>query len=148
MNKYVCCYCRAEIVTRVRNPKGPSICKNGHEMNHDQAIIIEESFEELFGQRVAKWFDDRKIRENGSLLTQYSKLREEVEELRVSIIVENDGDPIKIIDFKDAIGDCAVVLAGMAYMAGMTFEECCEHAWNEIKDRTGHLNEDGVFVKD
>ena len=101
-----------------------------------------------FGARVAKWFDDRKITENGSLLTQYSKLREEVEELRVSIIVENDGDPIKIIDFKDAIGDCAVVLAGMAHMAGMTFEECCEHAWNEIKDRTGHLNKGGVFVKD
>jgi hypothetical protein len=39
-------------------------------------------------------------------------------------------------------------LGVIALEAGFTFEECLEQAYNEIKDRTGHLNEDGVFVKD
>lgn len=95
-----------------------------------------------FGQRVAKWFDDRKITENATLDAQMGKLREEFTELDQGIEDNN------LIEIKDAIGDCAVVLAGLAHMTGMTFEECCEHAWHEIKDRTGHLNEDGVFVKD
>jgi len=95
-----------------------------------------------FGRRVAKWFDDRKITQNATLDAQMGKLREEFGELDQGI-EDNDLEEIK-----DGIGDCAVVLAGMAHMCGMTFEECCEHAWNEIKDRTGHLNEEGVFVKD
>ena len=95
-----------------------------------------------FGARVAKWFDDRKITENATLDAQIGKLQEEFEELDRAIEDNN------LIEMKDGIGDCAVVLAGLAHMSGMTFEECCEHAWNEIKDRTGHLNEDGVFVKD
>lgn len=112
-----------------------------------------------FGRRVATWFDDRKITENGSVDGQLTKLREEVQELQDSFTWESittitGRNTVKVIasvnqdEAKDAIGDCAVVLAGIAHMLGMTFEECCEHAWNEIKDRTGHLNEEGVFVKD
>ena len=32
-------------------------------------------------------------------------------------------------------------------MYGWTLEECLEHAWNEIKDRTEKM-ENGLFVKD
>lgn len=108
---------------------------------------INEKFKEdggipFFGARVARWFDDRKITENATLDAQIGKLQEEFEELDRAIEDNN------LIEMKDGIGDCAVVLAGMAHMMGMTFEECCEHAWNEIKDRTGHLNEHGIFVKD
>lgn len=35
----------------------------------------------------------------------------------------------------------------IAWNAGMDFDDCCEHAWNEIKDRRGRL-ENGVFVKE
>lgn len=30
----------------------------------------------------------------------------------------------------------------------LSLEECLEHAYNEIKDRRGHLNSHGVFVKE
>ena len=103
-----------------------------------------------FGRRIAKWFDDRQITQNSDLAAQFSKLEEEMAELKSSFRDVNwQGDEeIDTVEFKDGVGDCAVVLAGMAHMAGMTFEQCCERAWNEIKDRTGHLNEDGIFVKD
>jgi NTP pyrophosphatase (non-canonical NTP hydrolase) len=32
--------------------------------------------------------------------------------------------------------------------ADLTFEECCQAAWDEIKDRTGHMVAGGAFVKD
>ena len=95
-----------------------------------------------FGDRVAKWFDDRKITQNGTLEGQMKKLEEEFNELREAL-TGDDSDAIS-----DAIGDMAVVLAGIAHMEDMRFEDCQDHAWNEIKDRTGHLNEEGIFVKD
>lgn len=39
-------------------------------------------------------------------------------------------------------------LRDFAWRAGFTFEECCEHAWNEIKDRKGHMVPGGAFVKE
>ena len=42
----------------------------------------------------------------------------------------------------------AVVLSGIAIMYDLTLTECKEHAWNEIKNRTGRLDpESGIFVK-
>ena len=31
---------------------------------------------------------------------------------------------------------------------GLTFKEMLDHAYNEIKDRTGYTNENGTFIKD
>ena len=39
-------------------------------------------------------------------------------------------------------------LHDFANRAGFTFEECCEHAWNEIKDRKGRMVPGGAFVKE
>lgn len=39
-------------------------------------------------------------------------------------------------------------LRALAPLAGLTFEECCEAAWGEIKDRTGRMVAGGAFVKD
>ena len=36
----------------------------------------------------------------------------------------------------------------LAKLNGLTFEECCEAAWNEIKDRKGFLSPNGAFVKE
>lgn len=33
-------------------------------------------------------------------------------------------------------------------LSDMDFEECCEAAWEEIKDRKGHMVEGGAFVKE
>jgi len=48
----------------------------------------------------------------------------------------------------DAIGDIYVTLRGVCRTYGVNMDMCIEQAYNEIKDRTGHLGEDGVFVKD
>ena len=39
-------------------------------------------------------------------------------------------------------------LQDLAERAGFTFEECCTHAWNEIKDRKGRMVPGGAFVKE
>jgi hypothetical protein len=40
------------------------------------------------------------------------------------------------------------VISNYAKRHNITIEQCVEHAWNEIKDRKGYLNEQGVFVKE
>lgn len=40
------------------------------------------------------------------------------------------------------------VLALTAEIAGLTLEECCASAWNEIKDRKGRMVPGGAFVKE
>lgn len=38
-------------------------------------------------------------------------------------------------------------LISLALHFGISFDECLELAWNEIKDRQGYMNAQGVFVK-
>ena len=95
-----------------------------------------------FGVRIAGWFSDRKLIENSNPAKQMEKLLEEVGEL-AGAIANNNTEAMK-----DAIGDCCVVLAGMAAQENMLLEECCEAAWAEIKDRKGYLDSNGVFVKE
>ncbi|ADM26661.1 MazG-like pyrophosphatase [Pseudoalteromonas phage HS1] len=86
------------------------------------------------------WSRDRKIIQNGNKLAQGLKLVSEVGELSDSLA--------KGRDIKDDIGDCMVVLNNLALMSGTTLEECCAKAWGDIKDRKGHMNEHGVFIKE
>lgn len=72
---------------------------------------------------------------------QTLKLMEEVGELAKAVAYRDEEA------LKDGIGDCAVVLIILAAQYGLTFEQCLDHAWDEIKDRTGKL-EDGLFKKD
>ena len=68
-------------------------------------------------------------------------------------LMEEVGETVKAIAYKDSqgvmdgIGDCVVVLIVLAAQHDMTLEECLEHVWDEIKDRTGKW-EDGLFKKD
>lgn len=39
-------------------------------------------------------------------------------------------------------------LEHLAKLNGLTFEECCAAAWNEIKDRKGRMVMGGAFVKE
>ena len=73
--------------------------------------------------------------------TQFAKLLEEVQELRMGIIT--DDHPEKI----DAIGDCTVVLILLADIIGVSFEDCLETAYQVISKRTGKMV-GGVFIKD
>jgi phosphoribosyl-ATP pyrophosphohydrolase len=55
-------------------------------------------------------------------------------------------------EFKDTlkseIKQALYVLMDLARELKVSFFECCELAWNEIKDRKGILREDGIFVKE
>ena len=55
-------------------------------------------------------------------------------------------DPV-VKNVVDGIGDCVVVLTNLARLAGTSIEECIDIAYDEIKDRTGKMN-NGTFKKD
>ena len=96
---------------------------------------------ETLTKQISNWHRDRKITINGNSNTQTIKLGEEYGEL-CSGIVRGDKDLIK-----DSIGDMYVVMIAIAELEGMTIQECISNAYDEIKDRKGYLNEDGIFIK-
>lgn len=50
--------------------------------------------------------------------------------------------------FHVALRASASALARVAKLAGLDFEDCCEAAWMEIKDRKGFLSKSGAFIKE
>lgn len=85
------------------------------------------------------WSEERLIFRNGKRETQMLKLMEEMGELASSIA--------KGRSVQDDIGDCLVVLNNLAVMSGTTLRDCLQCAYDDIKDRKGHINSSGVFVK-
>ena len=90
-------------------------------------------------EKVNKWFENRDIAV-GDGLGQIKKLKEEVEELEDAHAANDFTGEV------DAVGDITVVLIGYCLQRGLSFEGCLAYAYEEIKDRTGHVK-DGVFVK-
>ena len=89
---------------------------------------------------ISLWSMNRGIINNSTPLAQFAKLVSEIGEL---------GDNIaKQRDTTDDIGDCLVVLNTLAIMNDTTLEECLKVAYNDIKDRKGHMNSHGVFIKE
>ena len=91
---------------------------------------------------IALWGRDRKITTNGVPITQAIKTLEECHELLVAI---NTNDTDEIID---AIGDIVVTLVMQCELQNLSLYDCVSSAYNEIKDRKGHLNEVGDFIKE
>jgi len=97
--------------------------------------------------KIEEWADDRYILQNSTGLGQAKKTLEEAGELiEAATMIQNTNTYIK--SYKDAIGDTLVTLIIGCACEGVDIIECLALAYNEIKDRTGHLREDGVFVKD
>ena len=90
---------------------------------------------------IRQWADERGLYEHGDPKTQYIKLMEEAGEVGRAILKEDIEGVI------DGIGDMAVVMTNLAELCGVSIEECVETAYNEIKDRTGKMN-NGTFKKD
>ncbi len=93
-------------------------------------------------KKIDKWMDDRGITANGTAMGQAIKTLEETTELLDAI---NHGNSEEI---KDAIGDIYVTIRGVCRVLDLDMDECVRLAYNQIKDRTGHLTSEGVFVKD
>lgn len=97
---------------------------------------------ELISQ-VRLWGEEKGIIGEGGKSTpasQFEKLVEEVMEVQDGI---ESQDQHAIID---GIGDCTVVLILLSELIGVSFEDCLQAAYDEIKGRTGVMI-DGKFVK-
>jgi hypothetical protein len=91
--------------------------------------------------KIEMWGYDRGICLNGLPLGQAVKTLEECTEL-IDAIYRDDRDAVI-----DAIGDVGVTLLMQCVIQGVTFTQCLEAAYEQIKDRKGFLRADGVFVK-
>jgi len=90
---------------------------------------------------IREWADERGLYAGGDTKTQSLKLVEEVGEICRAILKDNHSD------IEDGIGDAVVVLTNLAELQGTSIEACIERAYNEIKDRTGKMD-NGTFKKD
>ena len=88
------------------------------------------------------WGYARGIVQNGTPLGQAKKTLEETNELIAAIALDDREEVI------DAIGDILVTLIMQCAIQKVTLTECLEHAYEQIKDRKGYLNAEGIFVKE
>lgn len=91
---------------------------------------------------VIRWSEKRGIIENSDSKTQLLKAFSEMGELADAI---NKKDRPGIID---GLGDVLVCLINVAAIEDLDLTKCQKSAYDEIKDRTGYLNKEGVFIKD
>ena len=90
---------------------------------------------------IREWAETRGLYNNGDPKTQTLKLMEEAGEICRAVLKKDEPEII------DGIGDCVVVLTNLAHLCDTSIEECIDAAYNEIKDRTGKMN-NGTFKKD
>ena len=90
---------------------------------------------------IRQWARSRGLYDKGDSKTQTLKLMEEAGEICRAILKKDTPEII------DGIGDCVVVLTNLAELVGEPIENCIEKAYNEIKNRTGKMD-NGTFKKD
>lgn len=89
--------------------------------------------------KVCHWGYERNITADGGA-TALSQCKKMAEELQEFIDAKTSEEAV------DALGDMFVVLIQMHRLRGVMLEESLEQAWNQIKDRTGRM-ENGIFIK-
>lgn len=92
--------------------------------------------------KVLRWGEARGIVQNGTAMGQAIKTAEEVNELLAGI------NKNSITEVTDALGDIWVTMVMVAAILDLNLVDCFEHAYEQIKDRKGHLGADGIFYKD
>ena len=90
---------------------------------------------------IREWAKERGLYDKGDPKTQTLKLMEEAGEICRAVLKD---DREQIID---GIGDCIVVLTNLAELVGYPIEKCIDAAYDEIKNRTGKMD-NGTFKKD
>lgn len=90
---------------------------------------------------IENWAKQKDLLKKENSFQQLAKTTEELGEVASSLCKN------KPEELKDGIGDVTVTLIILAAQNGLTFEECLEAAWTEIKDRKGKTV-DGVFIKE
>jgi NTP pyrophosphatase (non-canonical NTP hydrolase) len=92
--------------------------------------------------KVIQWGEARGIVQNSTPYAQALKTKEELDEL-FDAISKGDAEATA-----DAYGDILVTLVMGCACADLDLVECFKGAYEEIKDRKGFLNKDGIFVKE
>jgi len=90
---------------------------------------------------IRTWAEERGLYNQGDPKTQTLKLMEEAGEICRAVLKKDEPEII------DGIGDCVVVLTNLAHLCDTSIEECIEAAYDEIKGRTGKMD-NGTFKKD
>lgn len=88
-----------------------------------------------------QWGEARGIVQNSTPYAQAVKTREELQEL-FTAIAKGDRE-----EMADAYGDILVTLVMGCACADLDLLTCFQGAYQEIKDRKGFLNKEGIFVK-
>jgi len=91
---------------------------------------------------VIRWSEARGIIPNSTSAAQWVKAQEEMRELGAALSTRNREEII------DGLGDVMVCLINVAALEDLDLTKCLESAYEQIKDRTGYMNKDGIFVKD
>lgn len=99
---------------------------------------------------VIRWAEARGIVANSTPVAQARKTLEEAGELlEAAAYLTFDSHHKQWRDaYKDAIGDVLVTLIVGAAIADVNVIDCLNAAYDQIKDRKGHLRPDGIFVKE
>lgn len=100
-----------------------------------------KTFED-FEFAVTQWAHARHIIPNSNPTAQLMKTMSELGEL-ADATLKTDWPEIE-----DGVGDVLVTLILYCRLQGISVVDCLERAYNTIKDRTGTLTPDGIFVKD
>lgn len=92
--------------------------------------------------KIENWAEARGIYTHSTAQAQLLKAVSEMGEL-ADAEIKNDRDA-RI----DAVGDVLVCLTNYCAMRGLSMHVCLASAWDQIKDRKGHMVPGGAFVKD
>jgi len=92
--------------------------------------------------KVVQWGEARGIVQNSTPYAQALKTKEELDELFEAISKDDRAAMI------DAYGDILVTLVMGCATADLDLVTCFKDAYNEIKDRKGHLSKEGLFIKE
>ena len=91
---------------------------------------------------VIRWSEQRRIIPNSTPLAQSIKAVEEINELVDAL---REGNKFNAID---AVGDTVVCLINVCALLDVNLVDCLEAAYEQIKDRRGYMNAEGIFVKE
>ena len=92
--------------------------------------------------KVIQWGEARGIVQNSTPYAQALKTQEELLELFTAIANKNKEE------MADAYGDILVTLIMGCACADLDLVTCLEGAYQEIKNRKGFLNKEGLFIKE
>jgi hypothetical protein len=92
--------------------------------------------------KVIQWSEARKIIPNSTAIAQTRKALEEIQELYDALALHDREAAI------DGIGDTVVCLINVCALLDVNLTDCLAHAYEQIKDRKGYMNAEGIFVKE